>query len=430
METANDLWVAAFIQNDADKTVLQSEMSQVTHPFPMYNANLTVLDDDFNPVPSGELLILQNATSHVVNGAASFTGISAGTFTYEYTGPGYEDGDGTVTFGAANFTGDIIVEKPDVFFYENFGVNRIPDGWNFSLAPGTSANWNLDGTFYMYNSGVTSDSYLVMPPVPLNQSGTMVIRAGQAGGAPVLVFGTVTGTVIPGTEGTNDFQVTGFEELGRVTMPAENYMRLNFRLNQGFGNKRPAIKWISDRDDYAYFDMVTVIEEVAGAKASFHVTDQSGNVLGSSEILFNGKTTTVNGRGFSTFRDTDPGTYEYSLVYKGTVVKTGSVTFTMDDVDYETNRVVFEVSYNTSGIEDPAEITAISLFPNPVKDHFTITGITSADISIMTFDGKTLMQRKVRDGEKVETGDLAKGLYLVRIETEGETVYRKMIVNK
>jgi len=430
METANDLWVAAFIQNDTDKSVLQSEMAPVTHPFPMYNATLTVLDDDYNPVTGGDLLILQNSMNHVVNGQAAFTGYGAGTYTYEYTGPGYEDGDGTVTFPAADYKGDIIVSKPDVFFYENFGQNRIPDGWNFNLAAGTSANWNLDGTFYLYNSGQTSDSYLIMPQVGLNQSGTMVVRAGQSGGSPVLAFGTVTGTYIPGPDGTNDFQVTGFEEIGRVTLPPENYSNVNFRLTQGFGNKLPAFKFISDLDDYAYFDMVTIIEEVPGAKASFHVTDQSGNVLGNSEILFNGKTISVNDHGFSTFRDTDPGTYDYSLLYKGQVVKTGSVTFTMDDVDYETNRIVFELNYNTSGIEDPSEIDAISLFPNPVKDHFTITGITTARMSVTTFEGKTLMQRTVRNGETIETGNLAKGLYLVRIETEGETVYRKMIVGK
>jgi hypothetical protein len=430
METANDLWVAAFIQKDADKTVLQSEMAPVTHPFPMYNATLTVLDDDYNPVNAGDLLILQNSMSHVANGQASFTGYGAGTYTYEYTGPGYEDGDGTVTFPAANYTGEIIVTKPDVFFYENFGVNKVPDGWNFNLAAGTSANWNLDGTFYLYNSGETSDSYMVMPQVPLNQSGTMVIRAGQAGGAPVLAFGTVTGTFIPGSEGTNDFQVTGFEELGRVTLPAEGYANVNYRLTQGFGTKRPAFKFISDKDDYAYFDMVTIIEEMPGAKASFHVTDQSGNVLGNSQILFNGKTITVNDHGFSTFRDTDPGTYEYSLLYKGTVVKTGSVTFTMDDVDYETNRVIFELSYNTSGIEDPDEINAISLFPNPVKDHFTISGISTAVISVTTFEGKILMHKTVRDGETIETGNLPKGMYLVRIETENETCYRKMMVTR
>jgi hypothetical protein len=70
----------------------------------------------------------------------------------------------------------------------------------------------------------------------------------------------------------------------------------------------------------------------------------------------------------------------------------------------------------------------INIYPNPVKESFTITGLNEAFRVILTdINGKQVLVRQAGTGENIPVGDLAKGMYILRIVTPDGTIERKLI---
>jgi len=242
-------------------------------------------------------------------------------------------------------------------------------------------------------------------------------------GSPVIKVGIVSTVPVAGVTDPGGIEVTGFNELGSFTITkADGFIGYSVRLAEGIGNQRLAFKYVADAGDWCEIDQAMIIEENPGVKVAFRVTDQNDEPLGNCVVDFSGKTSPTNSYGYATYRDTDPGSYNYSVTYKGEEIASGQL-----EVDEE---MVKHIKHNTSGMENMIAGIPVSVYPNPVKDHFVISGIQTANLSIVTMSGQALMQKSVRDGEAIQVGTLQKGLYLVKIECEGETVYRKILVTR
>ena len=78
---------------------------------------------------------------------------------------------------------------------------------------------------------------------------------------------------------------------------------------------------------------------------------------------------------------------------------------------------------------DEAEMSEVSLFPNPASSMVTIRANGMEQVSVIDLNGSTVMMQSV-DSETFtfDVSNLAKGAYFVRITGGEGTVVRKLIV--
>ncbi len=72
------------------------------------------------------------------------------------------------------------------------------------------------------------------------------------------------------------------------------------------------------------------------------------------------------------------------------------------------------------------EIATISVYPNPAKDYFSVTGINIEEISLIGIDGKLLMT--TTNPNYINTDQLEAGVYLVKIKTANSKISKKIVV--
>lgn len=104
----------------------------------------------------------------------------------------------------------------------------------------------------------------------------------------------------------------------------------------------------------------------------------------------------------------------------------------------QTTQFQLRLAPDNTGIEDLSETLGVSLYPNPADTRsqleFNLTETKSINVNLL--DGMGRLVQDVYSGNAIGlqrhdilTGDLAPGLYLVRIEVEGEgQVVRKLTV--
>ncbi len=424
-ETANDLIVAAFVQNNTTKEVVQSKMENVTHSFVDYQANFDVFDNDYNPVPGGKVFLTYYGEKIIdQNGAVQFNGVFPGTFAYRVDASGYYGTGGEITVGNGPFKGEVLIEKPDLFFYQDFNNNAVPEGWSAVKTNGFYLEGSGTGSlvFYKPNAG-DDESYLILPAVNLNQSGLFSFKAGNQYGNPVAKIGIVTTEPVPGTDGTSGIVVTGFTELYSANINMLTGFRVfGFPIPETIGNQLLAIKYVGPTLSYFELDQIAILEDNPGVKVQFLVTDQDDKPLTNTFVTLQGKTITNNTHGYASFRDTDPGSYTYIVTYKDEQIETGILK-----VDEE---MMKHIRHNTSSVEDLEKILSFNAFPNPTNGKFVVTGITSGTLTVINLNGQTVLNRPVLNGDTIDLTGLAEGTFLIRFTDEKSTKYQKILIKK
>lgn len=194
MEQPNDLMVIVFVQDDTDKSVVQSEMVDVTGTFNTYSVTFNVEDSDGNPVNEANITFDINGPMETgANGQAVYAEVFPGTYDYEVTKGGLLAATGTVEVTDENESVDVVLQVPDFYFYEDF-ANGIPNDWTIYSSSGNSTNlyW-YDGfvVFWMQNANDLIIQ-LMTPEINLSQAGTLFFEAGEAFFTPNILVGTVS----------------------------------------------------------------------------------------------------------------------------------------------------------------------------------------------------------------------------------------------
>jgi hypothetical protein len=424
-ETLNDLIVAAFIQDNATKQIIQSNNVPVMHSITDYAVSVEVVDNDYNVVPGGKVFIpIFGEKQFGSDGLATFTGVLPGELHFDVSAPGYEKNEGDLTVVGENVSQVVMLEKPDLFFYEDFGWNSIPEGWDVKVANDFMlfGSGNEAGSLVFYKPSDREDnSYLILPELNLEQSGIFSFKAGSQSGTPTLKVGIVTLEMVPGTDGVEGIAVTGFNELYSVQITrATGYLIYGFALPENIGNQRLAFKFVGPGGSYCEVDQVAVLEDNPGVKVQFLVTDSDDVPLTHTTVTLNDKTVANNSYGYATFRDTDTGNYSYSVAYKGLEIASGDLS--VDDA------LIKVIKHNTSGIEMVNPDRGVSIYPNPAKESFIVTGVERGTLTVITLNGQQLIQVKIQEGQSVNVKDLPNGLYLIKIEANEAIEFRKILI--
>ncbi|HPT04266.1 MAG TPA: choice-of-anchor J domain-containing protein [Bacteroidales bacterium] len=119
--------------------------------------------------------------------------------------------------------------------------------------------------------------------------------------------------------------------------------------------------------------------------------------------------------------------HTFYLAFKYICNTVNARTWEVDDV------VVFG-KQQSNGINDPAlQADAINIYPNPVKDNFTISlpekGLST--LTLLNATGKQILQlQNLRGLTTVNTSDLPKGLYLITVQnnTLTNSITKKIVV--
>jgi hypothetical protein len=102
----------------------------------------------------------------------------------------------------------------------------------------------------------------------------------------------------------------------------------------------------------------------------------------------------------------------------------------VSNIVFEENSNSFKGSLVTLGVS-AATLSSISVYPNPVGDRLTITGLDnisgSKTVSLCDITGATVQKLVFGQGQPaiINTANLANGIYLLQLQTEaGNTNFR------
>ena len=120
-----------------------------------------------------------------------------------------------------------------------------------------------------------------------------------------------------------------------------------------------------------------------------------------------------------------------------TIATTGGITFSYDSVvninsgsnvvSYNFSRINKIVFDHTNAINEATLATqSFRFYPNPSKDYITIetSDETSQNVTIYSSTGVVVHQGMYQSGEKIDVSNLARGFYIIKINTNALKMYK------
>ena len=255
MEEPNDLAVIVFVQDDSDKSIIQSEEADVAGEFDAYDVTFNVEDSDGNPVEGAEIFLEGNGTQTTnAAGQTVYEGVFPGDYNYDVSKPGLEPASGSLEVVDQNVTENVVLNIPEYYYYEDFGAG-LPDDWTTIFGGWNSVYW-YDGKVIIFSQGDPGDIMLIAPSIDLEPVETLYIEVGNNYGTPSpnLLVGTVSDPSNPGS----------FTLLETLTPPAEGYEDMAVDMTGYSGTDTyVAFKYQGPGFGYFYIETVKMTEAAA-----------------------------------------------------------------------------------------------------------------------------------------------------------------------
>ena len=187
-----------------------------------------------------------------------------------------------------------------------------------------------------------------------------------------------------------------------------------------------AVHYYANYKYYAWIDSVIVTtDNDTPQPTQYTVTLSSANAT-MGTVSPAGATTVDEGASF-----TATATPANNHVFTGWVDATGDTVSHDNPYTFTVNADITLVGtfrYDGVGI-DEAEVSNVSLFPNPATSTFTVSATGMKEATVIDLNGRTVMTQRTADGTATfDVSTLAKGTYFVRIVGEQATAVRKLVV--
>lgn len=248
MEEPTDLAVIVFVQDDTDKSIIQSQMVDVeASGFVTYSVTFNVHNSNGEPV-EGAVVNLESQASQTTNsfGQVIFPEVFPGDYDWTVTKAGLEPASGNVTVTNADVVVPVFLMIPDFYYYEDFGTG-LPDDWTTVFSGWNSVYW-YNGMVIIFRQDASGELWLISPSIDLSQAQSLFIEVGNNSGnpSPTMIVGTVP-------DPTN---TAAFTELGSVVPPTSGFEDFEFDLS-GYTGTDTYIAITYDGPDFGYFYIET-----------------------------------------------------------------------------------------------------------------------------------------------------------------------------
>ncbi len=293
METANDLAVVVFIQDDSNKSIIQSESKDIEGDFEVYDLTFNVMDENGNPLEGAEIYLDNSGPLETdINGMGIYQNVLKGNISYSVSFPSLETVAGIANLEDSNITENIILVSGDYLIYEPFN-NSQPSGWTTHVLGAGGFDdvvWNNNSIIFSSLFGVDSPLYLTTPVFDLSQhlSGSIIFNMQAPIGAPVIGFGTI--------EDQDDFStITEIEELIIPSTPTEytydisGMVDANLEAIQFYWYLKPAVSVFATLNYFIITNGVTTNSQdlVSLKNVKFSPNPVTENMIIESDIFIN-----------------------------------------------------------------------------------------------------------------------------------------------
>ena len=220
METPNDLAVIVFVQDNSDKSVIQSEMVDVVGEFDVYNITYIVQDVNAGPI-EGATVTLENYGTKISdeNGQLIFEQTLSGAYDYSVNYAGL-----VPYSGAINVIDEDVIQEISLEHYtsllESFN-SGLPSSWTKHVGSPNFLYYAQSAMKFTRFSGVDDNIMLISPAVEVNPEDTMSFQYGEAWNTTTLSFGLIS----------NPYDPTSYIELGSEN-PGEEWETYKYSLNE------------------------------------------------------------------------------------------------------------------------------------------------------------------------------------------------------
>jgi len=262
METPNDLKVIVFVQDDSNKRIIQSENKEIHGTFVTHTIKMNVYDSDGNEVNNAKIFLEDHGFAYTDNqGAFTYEDSFDGTYEYVVSYPGLRDAEGVIVKDGSDITETIIMEVPDYYYYEDFGLG-LPNGWATIYGNNDAVYWYEDRVILFRQATTFDPVHLVSPVFEVDniKGGEIIFSIGEQSGDPEMGFGTQVGTLSSAVELA-------------TYMPPEEWTDFSYDLSTiAFDSENVKFYWNIKNDHFSFFALRYVII-TKGEISSINQTD-------------------------------------------------------------------------------------------------------------------------------------------------------------
>lgn len=153
----------------------------------------------------------------------------------------------------------------------------------------------------------------------------------------------------------------------------------------------------------------------------------SVTVVTNNTLLCEGLSATLSASGVNSYT-WNTGANGFSIAVNPTITTNYTVTGT-DFNGCSISKVFTQSVTICTGVYENADFPGLKIFPNPANEFVTVQGITSSsDISLINTLGQEVFHQVSASGNpELQLGQLAPGIYYIRVQSGDKTVVRKLV---
>ena len=251
MEGPNDLTVVVFVQDDLDKSIVQSGNQDIESSFETYALTFDVKDSGGSQVEGAKIFLEDQGNEYSnASGFHTYEGVFSGDFSYKVTYPGLFNAEGVASINGADQTVFVELEIPDYFYYEDFSIDNFND-YEYVFSGWDAVYWYDGRVIFFRQSGTLEPLMFISPAFDIagNSGGELIYSIGGSYQDPEVGFGTISDPSDPGS-------ISEIESY----VPTEEFIEYVYDLSD-YADTTDLVRfyWNHKTSNTSWFEMIFVI---------------------------------------------------------------------------------------------------------------------------------------------------------------------------